>query len=157
MKILVMSDMHGNTSNFERAIEREKDAKNIIFLGDGLSKAEELSYIYEDRNFYMVPGNCDGFALFEPATKIIKINGVKILITHGHAFSVKTSLNQLKERAALEGVSVALYGHTHKADITLERGTFFVNPGTLAGFNGLYSYATIEIKDKVITPKIVAL
>ncbi len=32
MKILVMSDMHGHTSNFERAIEKEKDAKNIIFL-----------------------------------------------------------------------------------------------------------------------------
>ena len=154
MKILVMSDMHGCVSGFERALEKESDAKNVIFLGDGFKKAEELSFMYDDRNFYMVPGNCDGFEMFSPATKIIKINGTKILITHGHAFSVKSSLTALKQRAILEEVKIAFYGHTHIADIKNENGIWFINPGTLAGYNGLSSYATVQINDKGIFPKI---
>lgn len=157
MKILVMSDMHGRSENFEKAIENEPDAKNIIFLGDGIKKAEELSYIYGDKNFYMVAGNCDGLFGFEPAVKIITISGFKILITHGHTFGVKTSLTSLKERAALEKADIALYGHTHKADITVENGIYLMNPGTLAGYNGLYSYLVIEISDNNIYPKIVKL
>lgn len=157
MKILVMSDLHGAISNAESAIEKENDAKAVIFLGDGLKSAEELSYIYNDRRFYMVAGNCDGLISFEPATRIIEISGKKLLITHGHPFGVKQSLRMLKERAKLEGVSLALYGHTHIADIRNEDGIFFVNPGTLSERGSFASYAVIEIDGDKIYPKIVKL
>lgn len=88
MKILVMSDMHGRVSNFEKAIENHPDARNIIFLGDGLTKAEDISFCYEDRIFHMVPGNCDGFDFLAPTTKFIELNGAKIMITHGHIYNV---------------------------------------------------------------------
>ena len=157
MKILVMSDMHGRVSNFEKAIENHPDARNIIFLGDGLTKAEDISYCYEDRIFHMVPGNCDGFDFLSPTTKFIELNGAKIMLTHGHIYNVKSSLTLLKQKAISENVSLCLYGHTHNADITYENGIYFVNPGTLAGKNGLYSYAVVDITDTGIVPRIMEL
>lgn len=157
MKILVTSDMHGAVQNFETALEREKDAKNVIFLGDGINKAEEISFMYSDKNFYMVSGNCDGIFTAEPPTKIITLGGVKILITHGHPYSVKSSLSLLLQRAEQEGVKIALYGHTHIANVEQRNGIWLVNPGTLYGYNGLCSYSTIDITDGKIYPKIVKI
>lgn len=157
MKVLVMSDMHGRVNNFEKALEKQGDAVNVVFLGDGLSKAEELSFCYNDRRFFMVPGNCDLFDFDTPTTKFFEINGAKIMATHGHSYSVKSSLTMLKQKAVSEGVDICLYGHTHNADILYENGIYFVNPGTLAGKNGFYSYAVIDITDKGILPSIVEI
>lgn len=157
MKIIVASDMHGALNNFERAIENHPDIKNIFFLGDGISKAEDISYCYETKKFYMVPGNCDSPFSFLPTTGYEFIEGVKILYTHGHAYNVKSSLSSLKEKALESGSKLCLYGHTHNADILYENGIYFVNPGTLAGKNGLYSYAVIDITKEGIVPRIMEL
>ncbi|MBQ4154044.1 MAG: YfcE family phosphodiesterase [Clostridia bacterium] len=157
MKILVTSDMHGKVSYFEKAINNHPDIKNIFFLGDGLSKAEEISYCYDNKTFYMVPGNCDNPFSFLSTTGYEFIEGVKILYTHGHAYNVKSSLSYLKEKAKESQSKLCLYGHTHNADILYENGIYFVNPGTLAGKNGLYSYAVIDITKEGIVPRIMEI
>lgn len=152
-----MSDMHGRVSNFEKALENTPDIRNVIFLGDGLSKAEDISYCYDDRKFYMVAGNCDCFDFLSPTTKFIELNGAKIMLTHGHTYNVKSSLTMLKQKAKSEKADLCLYGHTHNANIEYENGIYFVNPGTLAGKNGLYSYAVVDITESGIVPKIMEL
>lgn len=42
MKLLVVSDVHGDLDALERAVDAEADADAVIFLGDGLREAEDL-------------------------------------------------------------------------------------------------------------------
>ena len=42
MKLLIVSDTHGDLRALRRAVEREADAAAVIFLGDGLRDAEAL-------------------------------------------------------------------------------------------------------------------
>ena len=47
MKVLVLSDSHGNTTNFSRAIEKEGECKIVFFLGDGANDLEKMKKEYE--------------------------------------------------------------------------------------------------------------
>ena len=42
MKLLVVSDVHGDLDALERAVDAEADTDAVIFLGDGLREAEKL-------------------------------------------------------------------------------------------------------------------
>ena len=42
MKLLVVSDVHGDLDALERAVDAEADTDAVIFLGDGLREAENL-------------------------------------------------------------------------------------------------------------------
>ena len=58
MKILVLSDSHGNISNMEAAVEREQP-RMILHLGDCWRDAERLAERYPEIPMEHVPGNCD--------------------------------------------------------------------------------------------------
>jgi putative phosphoesterase len=155
MRILVISDTHGRQSVIEKAIEAQKEARHIFFLGDCLSDIEDLQYIYTDRIFHTVCGNCD-YGSMQKAADLAVINGVKILFTHGHAYSVKGGLTRLKERALAEGATLALYGHTHVANIQYEDGVYFVNPGSpTCPREGRPGYAVVDIVEEGIMPVII--
>ena len=55
MNILVLSDSHGNISNMEEAVEREKPDM-ILHLGDCWRDAERLAERYPDIPMEHVPG-----------------------------------------------------------------------------------------------------
>lgn len=155
MRILVISDTHGRAGEIEKAIESQPQARHIFFLGDCLSDIEDLQYIYTDRIFHTVCGNCD-YGSMQKATDVTVVNGVKILFTHGHAYSVKGSLTRLKERARQEGAALVLYGHTHVANIQYEEGIYFVNPGSpTCPREGRPSYAVVDIVPQGIMPVII--
>ena len=44
MRILVISDSHGNTRNIERAVESQPEANIIIHLGDGADDIVDLEF-----------------------------------------------------------------------------------------------------------------
>ena len=46
MRILIVSDSHGNPQNVEKAINM-LNPDHLIFLGDGEREIENLSYIYD--------------------------------------------------------------------------------------------------------------
>ena len=58
MKILVLSDSHGNVSNMLQAVERESP-RMILHLGDCWRDGERLRDACPEIEFYQVPGNCD--------------------------------------------------------------------------------------------------
>ena len=145
MRILVISDSHGSLRNIEKAIEAQPEAKNIIFLGDGASEIEEASYIYTDRIFHIVSGNCD-FASMEPSRKTVTVNGTKIFFTHGHYMQ---GTENLVKTARLEGAKIALCGHTHIAYTGYFDGIHVMNPGSLTRPRDFSSgsYGVIDITD----------
>lgn len=157
MRILVISDSHGRTSAIEEAIEAQPTAKHVFFLGDCVSDIEDLAYIYPDRSFHIVSGNCDGYSFYKSVDFIV-LQGKKIIFTHGHSFSVKSGLERIKAFAETENAHIILFGHTHAAITEYENGRHFVNPGSLShGSLGFRSYAVIDIEENGVMPIIVKI
>ena len=156
MRILVMSDMHRRKSNFERVLEKHPDINEIFFLGDGADDAEEISSFYKDKKFNILSGNCDFLSKY-PSSGFFNINGVKILATHGHTYGVKSSREHLLEAAKREGVSMALYGHTHIQMQEYVDGIYLICPGALGNSFDGSRYAIIDITDKGIMPNLLKL
>lgn len=142
MKILVLSDSHG--AALLPAFNKEAP-DHVLFLGDGARDADRLYGISGAVPVCRVSGNCD-LADSEPQTKILDLAGRRTVMTHGHAFGVKSGLAALAAYAKSVNADIALYGHTHAAHSETRDGVLLVNPG--AAVNG--RYAVIEL-DKDIS------
>ncbi len=156
MLILCFSDSHGNTEALTRALKKHPRAELVFFLGDGLTDAEYAALNTEHKMWYAVRGNCDITASFMSApakfTEQITLHGKRLVLTHGHMHSAKSSLYGLMELAEQTGADAVIFGHTHTP--TLEYRTvgslsvYFFNPGSLKDdyFSGA-TYGLIEIDD----------
>lgn len=145
MKLLVVSDTHGDTRALFQAVRREGDADAVFFLGDGTRDVDELRDERPSLRLYAVRGNCD-FASFDPIDGLAAFGGVLFYYTHGHLYGVKSGLDALAEAARARGADAALYGHTHLPLLTRVGGVTLFNPGALsrAGERGGYGVVTIE-------------
>ena len=157
MRIVVISDSHGNGSVVDRIIRSQKNAEAIIFLGDVVTDIEDFVYEYTDKRFYIVSGNCDRFSEYR-TTEVAKIGGVNIFITHGHTLGVKGGIGILATAARQQNCKIALYGHTHIPNIKYDDGLYIVNPGSCSrSRDGGNSYAVIDIRDNGILPTIIRI
>lgn len=141
VRILVVSDTHGNTGALCRAIEEQPTARTVIFLGDGLRDAEDAQARYLDRTVYTVPGNCD-LACRDPKVREETLGGKRLFFTHGHIYDVKYGLYRLDLAARQYGADIALFGHTHQPYEEYADGLYLFNPGSL-GYGGTYGYVDI--------------
>ncbi len=132
MKALVFSDLHGMTNAAVDMLEKEQDCPLVIFLGDGVRDVEKLSKIYSDRKFIIVKGNND-FSCQQQSEAYKYIDGVTLMMCHGHLLDVKFSLRKLLNKAESVMANVALYGHTHKQNMYNDplTGIYAINPGAL--------------------------
>lgn len=157
MRVVVISDSHGNGSVVDRIIRNEPQAEAIIFLGDVTRDIEDFTYEYTDKKFYIVSGNCDMFSSY-PYTTVATLGGVNVFITHGHSLGVKGGLGNLIKAARQADCSIALYGHTHVSNIKYEDGLYIVNPGSCArSRDSGNSYAVIDIRENGILASIVRI
>lgn len=154
MRILVVSDTHGNLYNLKKAVEQQKSAEIIIHCGDSKGELDEIKMLYNDKAFYAVKGNCD-FASMLPFDETITIENKKIFITHGHIYNAKMTLYNLCCKARQENADIVLFGHTHNAVSLYDDGLYILNPGSLNGYDASYAY--IDITDKGIMTNIVKL
>ena len=153
-KCIIMSDTHGSQKGIDKIKALFAENDYIIHLGDGAGDLKEIFSAYPDKVF-QCKGNCDFISVY-PDEQILEIEQVRILCCHGHQYGVKTLLGVLAQAAKEKGCDVALYGHTHRADICEMDGVTLINPGSLrysAGEGGSYCYLVVH-KDK-ITPVIV--
>jgi putative phosphoesterase len=146
---LVFSDVHGDKLSLFKLKELAKEHDGVIFAGDGLSGLKDFT----DKPLYVVGGNCD----FGGAPEIVtSIDGVRILITHGHRYGVKTSPLSLSLRARELMCDVAIFGHTHDLLCAYEGGVFMLNPGASSG-HGRKTYAVLYIDGKKLDANIFTL
>ena len=139
MKILVLSDSHGGRS-FMRECVRFVQPNAVVHLGDYYSDAEDLQEEFPQLYVYMVPGNCDAHRgwIRDPETRVEKVCGVKLYMTHGHRERVKQGTGGLTAEARRYGAQMALYGHTHRMDCRREAdGLWVLNPGPATHSAGL--------------------
>ena len=129
MKILVFSDSHRSVAGMLSAVADEAPDQ-IIHLGDLEEDAEAVSYAYPRIPLCMVPGNCDGWTT-HALKKQITLDGVRILLSHGHLWGVKGSYDAAVADARACQADILLFGHTHRPLCRqLEDGLWMLNPGS---------------------------
>ncbi|NJD39715.1 MAG: metallophosphoesterase [Geobacter sp.] len=143
MRILVVSDSHGNQDNLHKARELAGQIDAIVHLGDGEDDAAILAAV-EDVPVLQVAGNCD-YGSLSPRERLETLAETRLLLCHGDRYGVKLGLAQLIERARSCDATVVLYGHTHQAMVEYYDGIWLINPGTLWGRAPFLSYALLEL------------
>ncbi|MTQ97224.1 YfcE family phosphodiesterase [Pseudoflavonifractor sp. BIOML-A6] len=131
MKLLVFSDSHGNTSNMCAAVERERPDR-ILHLGDMVRDAVSLAGRFPEIPLDMVPGNCD-YSMELSVKKLLEAEGRRILMTHGHIYSVKAGIGTAVLAAREAGADILLFGHTHEPLCDFYDGLWILNPGSCRG------------------------
>lgn len=156
MKIGVMSDSHGDIYGVKFAVKKMGNVDMIIHLGDYCRDAENVSKEI-GRQIITVKGNCDFSSRIE-CDRIIEVDGLRFLITHGHNYNVKSSYTGLYFKALEEKADVVLFGHTHCPHVSEADNIIFINPGSLSKPRWpSETYALITIEDGSVVPNIVEL
>jgi len=148
MRILVISDTHGNYPLALRASSMAQSFDTLIHLGDADDDVAMLEYALGISVLH-VAGNCD-FGSTAPRELIWECEGKKLLLVHGDAYGVKSGLTRLERRCKEVGVDAVLFGHTHQATIVTLPGLLAVNPGTLMRGSSAPSFAILEISPQGI-------
>jgi len=152
MKVLIISDIHGNYVMLNKIVESNSFDK-LFILGDILegpntneyNKEEVIKTInkYKDK-ISLVKGNCDteedilklGFKIEKFIEE--KIDNIKFVITHGHLFNYYNLPNV--------DFNIFIQGHTHIPVLVEMDGKYYVNPGSISIPKGMYdkTYAIYE-------------
>lgn len=129
MKILIISDSHGNTENVKIALNFANFDK-IIFLGDGILDILKVENLDKSK-LIMVKGNNDETEKVLDEL-VIELEGKRFFIAHGHTYNVKYGIKKLMESAINNNADIVLYGHTHiPMQCKFDNGIVCINPGSV--------------------------
>lgn len=140
MRLAVLSDVHDNIWNLERALQHlDTDIAALLFLGDFCApfSLKQIADAYSGP-IYCVPGNNDGdmFLLMRIAAAAgnvtffnpvghVQLDGVDVAITH---------YPEIAEGLAATGKYQAVFsGHTHEFMHEQVGQTLWLNPGEIMG------------------------
>ncbi len=155
MKIGVVSDTHRNKTFLSKVVEwliKRQKISMLFHLGDDYSDVMELTDRYIE--VVQVPGIYDQEYKdgSSPAAVVETIQGLDFLLVH--------ALDKDLTREDALRSDIILYGHTHRAEIKLEDGLLYMNPGHLKGpmdKNAPPSFGLLDIQDKNVNVKIIDL
>lgn len=134
MKILLVSDSHGNNEALNLLLKRYPKMDLYIHCGD--SESDEFS-LYPYRT---VQGNCD-YAWDYPEYLVIPT-------PYGNMFVQHRPLPK-SELLRQYNVKIFAYGHTHVRKYSIEQGIVYINPGSISFARDKYdaSYAILDIDE----------
>lgn len=156
MRILVVSDSHGDAYALERAVDAQPTARVVIHLGDGAREAADAAEMFPDRTFYQVRGNCDWSGSCDaPYTRQETLGGKSVFFTHGHLYDVKMGLYRAVCAARERKADILLFGHTHEPLEEYDEGLYILNPGSLSRGRGAGTYGILDITPAGIVTHIV--
>jgi len=147
MRVLILSDSHGNIAPMLLAAKREKpDA--IIHLGDCWRDGHALQERYPQLPLYQVAGNCD-FTFLLPRTQTLTLAGHRIVLTHGDQQGVKSSMYGVEALAREEDAELLLFGHTHLPYCDYHGSTLLLNPGSIGAprYGKPCAYAVAKLEE----------
>ncbi len=150
MKIVVISDTHGNQKFLRKALINENTFNYVFHLGDDFDDLDFNEDVIGGADVLRVPGIFHPGYLDRsiPAKQAISINDISMLLIHNINDLVKIQSD----------VKIVFYGHTHKPAIDSSGGVYFVNPGHLKqehhrGSDASYLVVAIEGKEIVFSFK----
>ena len=146
MNVLVVSDTHGNLLWLTELLNRVKPIDLLVHAGDlGCTKKrlEELAGC----RVYAVRGNCDYEYDLKPEEHFM-LGTHKVLLVHGHHYSVDYGTEMLCDRAKQQGAELVIFGHTHRQHLSDQDGITFLNPGSISrprDEGGKHGFAWVEL------------
>lgn len=156
MIIGILSDIHDNLTNLDKALQllKERNASELIFCGDFCAPFAARKLAESGLPVHAVFGNNDGdrfmiqkvtaphpdFKLYgeyigDTDSQLI-LDGVRIGVTHYPYYA--------KPMVKTGWYDCVFYGHNHKADKQLFASNLMLNPGEIAGVFGPPSFAVID-------------
>lgn len=140
MKIVVVSDNHGNREVLNKILNDNQDAHYYFHLGDSEMDANDLF------PFACVKGNID-YDYNLPYDKVVDVLNHSFFLCHGNSYSLEYNL--LARAGKMNDCDFVLFGHSHCFEDIVVDGVRLINPGSCSrpkdGFNP--SYAIINIDD----------
>lgn len=170
-RIGVISDTHGSRSSIDACIKAAGDVSCWFHLGD---YARDSKYLAEKTGLpvYTVLGNCDG-AFYSQATELrfpepqklitseaaVTVENARIFLCHGHTYDVDFGGINLSYRAEELNCAAALYGHTHRSELSAFGSVLMLNPGSPSRPRGSRkpSFAVLEINGSDVNADIITL
>lgn len=147
MKVLIVSDNHKDEASLEDLIYiYEKEIDLWFHCGDSEYGMDHPVW----KKFITVQGNMDWENKF-PKIAVEESEGTRFVVLHGHNHQVRRSVEPMVEVAKANDASIVFYGHTHVAKVEEQKGTYFINPGSITqprGSSKVGSYAIYEEKEK---------
>lgn len=133
MKILVVSDTHGDLNNLELVIRILGARMDLLLhLGDGARDPERLPRaLAQSIPSLPVKGNMDSDARLPPS-RVIQAGKHRLYLSHGHAALASGSPLPMILAARESGASACLFGHTHVPQKSYADGLLVLNPGSLS-------------------------
>lgn len=133
MKLLVISDSHGDVKNLEKICRMHRDADYIIHAGDGATDLWRVTDV--NSTIVSVRGNCDIFGNDYPTLVRLQVDDIKIAVTHGHTLDVKYGYGRAEDYVLGNELDLLIFGHTHiPYESTLSFGDGYArlfNPGSV--------------------------
>lgn len=122
MKIVIVSDSHGDNGVLQNIYLREYDADSFLHAGDIVAPSESIV------PFAGVRGNCDGpFRNDYPSFRVIQTPFGLLQIQHYPLFGA-SSYQELKDK----GIRIFIHGHTHVQEEKEENGVAVFCPGSVS-------------------------
>lgn len=151
MKILIVSDIHGNYKNMNKVLKDNSSFDYLFILGDVLAgdydtegydpdKLANLLNLNKDK-ILAVKGNCDYYSeemldfILNKGYITIDLDNKRFLLTHGHMYNY----NNLPSN----DFDILLFGHTHSPLMKIINKKLFINPGSITYPRGLYNESYI--------------
>jgi len=155
VKIVVISDTHGNYPEAIRAVELVERVDAIVHLGDFCDDILPVESAV-GQPVIRVPGNCDAGSSL-PRELCLRMGDVPVLLCHGDVYGVKRGVARLAEHANRIGAKVVLFGHTHSPLVLNQDGLLLVNPGALAKAAASPTFAVVTLQDGRASAEIISL
>lgn len=134
MKILVVSDSHGDMTSLRYAIGREMPIDMLIHCGDVEGNLDKTLGPGRDYDLKVVRGNCDFGNEYSPML-VFKAGYYRILVVHGDHYNAFDPKRQALLKLAKDNYAdVVCYGHTHIWENYYDEknGILFLNPGSVS-------------------------
>ncbi|MBS7576772.1 MULTISPECIES: metallophosphoesterase [unclassified Enterococcus] len=147
---VVMSDSHGDRDIVEEIKAKYINSATAIFhCGDSELPANDQIW----QGITVVTGNCDYDAAYQEVS-VRNVEGHRILVTHGHLYSVNYGLSRLSLLAQEHDCDIALFGHTHIATVEKVNNELCINPGSVRqprGYPFVPTYAIVAFLNQTVT------
>jgi len=156
MKIAIISDVHDNLINLQKALNiiKKEQIDTVFVLGD-LGNIDSLNFLKKNftKKIYFVIGNAD-IDLDEVEIENVKIfKKIGLIQIENINFLIIHNIGQLQKKDIQEKTDCVFYGHTHKpwisdSKIKNDKIIKLINPGNIAGIHYDPTLATYDTSNK---------
>ncbi|KRK70326.1 YfcE family phosphodiesterase [Lacticaseibacillus nasuensis] len=149
MKILAVSDTHGDRAILSTILARHPALAGYFYAGDSELPASDDLFT----QFAAVRGNMDADSGF-PLTRTVPVAAADVtatvFLTHGHRYGVNFGLGELIAAGSEVHADLVIFGHTHQLGVEQHAGMVLLNPGSIsqprgefARLGGTYAIVTL--------------